>query len=60
LKSKNAGDLCRKDTIEKRILRVRRARTFSHSLGHEQTSSRRIGMCALTLKAFVVHFLLRS
>src|ERR1700682_4539798 len=40
LKNKSAGDGCRDKTIEKTILRAFRARTFSRSQGHFQTSSR--------------------
>jgi hypothetical protein len=40
LKNKSAGDGCPDKTIEKTILRTFRARTFSRSLGHFQTSNR--------------------
>ncbi len=40
LKNKSAGDGCRDKTIEKTILRTFRARTFSRSQGHFQTSGR--------------------
>jgi hypothetical protein len=36
LKTKDAGNHCREKTTEKTILRLSRARTFSHSLGHKQ------------------------
>jgi hypothetical protein len=36
-KNNNAGERCREKTIEKTILRVALAGTFSHSLGQEQT-----------------------
>ena len=47
----NAGDNCREKTIEKTILRLHRARTFSHSLGHKLPRSLKPTVSVLPPKA---------
>ena len=44
----NAGDHCREKTTEKTIPRLHRARTFSHSLGHERPPPPKAGAAELT------------